>query len=56
MNSDGVVEVSFGGAHFDGDGVALGHFAGVRPQVVEADDPLVFGLVANQLTEENNRE
>ena len=52
MNSDGLVKVGFGGAHFDGYGVALGHFAGVRTQVVEADDSLVVGAVDNQLMEE----
>ena len=42
MNANGVVKVFFGGAHFDGDGVALGHFAGVGAQIMKTDNAVVI--------------
>ena len=51
MNADGIVEVRFGGAHLNGNGVALSYFASIRTQVVETDNAIVVRPIANQLRE-----
>lgn len=51
MDAYRVVEVRFSGAHLDGDGVSLGHFTGIRSEVVKTDNAEVFRFVAYQLRE-----
>ena len=41
VDPDGVVQLLLGEATLDGHAVALRHLAGVGPQVVEPDDPVL---------------